>query len=336
MSTYAFQQKSREISRATSEVKKLELAKAVLQSNCLSVPQVKEICGYFLEDLDRFEFAKEAYKRTIDQDAFYDVYDSFAYFSTVFRLHDYILEEKAGNSHHSGGEGADVGEIRFPDYNYPNPQSYVGTKYCSNPMEEADFMNQFRQIRSVVNEQTKLLASVQLANSHCLSTAHMMKLSIVFGSEENKLNFLKQSYDAVYDVGNFHSASQVLKSNYNQQDFQRFLQSKSNNNTNPNPTYGCQLDQVEFENIRSKIERQSFNTSKINVTKSLLRNKGKCFSLSQIRTIVMLFDLENSKLAIVKFAYDFANDTRNYNQLSNTLQYSMSREDFENFLNSKR
>ncbi len=336
MSSYVFQQSVRGIERANSEASKLQLAKQLVQNNCFSVPQVKEICVLFLEDLDRLEFAKLAYKKTIHQNEFYDVYDSFAYFSTVFRLHDFILEEKAGSPHYGGGIG-NGGSVNFPNYNYPNPFNYAGVKFCANPLAEADFINFARQVAGSQNDQSKLIASLQIANSHCLSTAQMMKLSSVFSVEASKLNFLKQAYNAVYDAGNFHSASQVLQSNNNLQDFQRFIQNRGNGNGNGsiNPIYGCHLDNVEFENIRSKIERQNFNSSRVNLTKSLLRNKGKCFTVPQTREILLLFNFENSKLEMAKFAYDFTNDTQNYGQLVDLLQYSSSKQDFERFLESR-
>ncbi len=263
------------------------------------------------------------------------MYDSFAYFSTVFRLHDFILEEKAGTPHNGGGGGGNGGSINFPSYNYPNPLNYAGVKFCATPLPETDFMNFAMQVAGNRNDQSKLIASLQIANSHCLSTAQMMKLSSIFSAEESKLNFLKQAYDAVYDVGNYHSASQVLQSSNNLQDFHQFIQNKGNGGGGLNPTYGCQLDNVEFENIKSKIERQNFNSSKINLAKSLLRNKGKCFMASQIREILQLFNFENSKLEMAKFAYDFTNDTQNYAQLAVLLQYSSSKQDFERFLESK-
>ncbi|MFT5914234.1 MAG: hypothetical protein ACJAWV_000417 [Flammeovirgaceae bacterium] len=334
MSSYAFQQKSRAIGRATSESNKLQLAKQLVQNNCVSVPQVKELCGMFLEDLDRLEFAKLAYKKTVHQDEFYDVYDSFAYFSTVFRLHDFILEEKTGSPHHGGG-GGNGGTISFPNYNYPNPLNYSGAKFCSSPLQDIDFMNFAQQVKSNRNDNSKLTASLQIANSHCLSTAQMMKLSSILSEEQTKLNFLKQAYDAVYDVRNFHSASQVLQSSYNQQDFQRFIQSKNNGGGGSNPNYGCRIDNAEFATIKNQIERQNFNSSKINLAKSLLRNKGKCFVVSQVREILSIFSFENSKLEIAKFAYDFTNDTQNYAQLGVLLQYSSSKRDFEQFLESK-
>jgi hypothetical protein len=334
MSSYAFQQQSRGIARANSEANKLQLAKQILQGNCLSVPQVKELCSLFLEDLDRLEFAKLAYKKTVHQDQFYDVYDSFAYFSTVFRLHDFILEEKTGSPHHGGGTG-NGGTITFPNYNYPNPLNYSGAKFCSNPLPNVDFMNFARQVARNQNDQSKRVACLQIVTSHCLSTTQMMKFSSLFSEENNKLSFLKQAYDAVYDVENFHSASQVLQSNYNQQDFQQFIRNKNNAGGGTNPNYGCQIDNVEIENIRNQIERQNFNSSKINLTKSLLRNKGKCFRVGQIRKILSLFTFENSKLEIAKFAYDYTNNTQNYAQLADLLQYTSSKRDFERFLENK-
>jgi len=351
ISTYVFQQKAREVRNAKQEKGRLNKAKRIVESYCLTSEQVKEIASYFVNDFDRLLFAKAAYPKTFDQENFYDVYDAFAYFSTVFRLHDYVQEVRNdqlannGNGGNSNTPPAQGGNIVFPNYNYPDPGAYTGTTKCARPMTEAAFLYRLQDIKRKSTDQSKLLAAVNLANNECLSTSQVMKLSSMLSLEQNKLNLLKQSYDAVYDPINFKDASQIFSNSSSLNDFQNFLNVQiiiggggngNGGNTGGNGgNFSCQIDAAEFSRISQNIRSQVFNNTRLNTAKQIVRSKGKCFTASQARDLTKLFEFESAKIEFAKFCYDYTLNQSDYYQVNEAFEFNSSTEELNEFINGR-
>lgn len=69
---------------------KLSIAKQVLQNNCLTSTQVREVLGLFDFENTKLEYAKYAYSHTYDIGNYYKVNDAFEFESSVEELNKYI------------------------------------------------------------------------------------------------------------------------------------------------------------------------------------------------------------------------------------------------------
>lgn len=69
---------------------KLTIAKQVLQNNCLTASQVREVLGLFDFENTKLEYAKYAYAHTYDIGNYYKVNDAFEFESSVDDLNKYI------------------------------------------------------------------------------------------------------------------------------------------------------------------------------------------------------------------------------------------------------
>lgn len=74
----------------TFEDSKLTIAKQVLNNNCLTSAQVREIMKIFTYEDSRLTFAKFAYGHTYDTGNFYKVNDAFTFESSIDDLNNYI------------------------------------------------------------------------------------------------------------------------------------------------------------------------------------------------------------------------------------------------------
>jgi hypothetical protein len=83
MAPEAFASALRAIQNTASDMTRLEMAKSLLVSNCLSAQQVRDICRAFASESNRLEFAKAAYRRCCDPGNYIIVGDAFA--STLSR-----------------------------------------------------------------------------------------------------------------------------------------------------------------------------------------------------------------------------------------------------------
>jgi len=83
MAPDAFAAALRTIQNTASDMTRLEVAKSLLVSNCLSAQQVRDICRAFASEANRLEFAKAAYRRCCDPGNYIVVNEAFA--STLSR-----------------------------------------------------------------------------------------------------------------------------------------------------------------------------------------------------------------------------------------------------------
>jgi len=72
------------------EDSKMTLAKQVLNTNCLTSSQVREVMGLFTFEETKLDFAKYAYGHTYDLGNYYKVNDAFQFESSIEELNNYI------------------------------------------------------------------------------------------------------------------------------------------------------------------------------------------------------------------------------------------------------
>jgi hypothetical protein len=330
ISNFNFQQKKREIQNQFSESQKLLSSKQFVENNCVSSLQVKEIAVLFTDDYSRLDFAKTAFPRVFDRNNFYEVYNAFQNFSTVFMLHDFVLEWRRNNAGLNNNH-ANNSNLNFPNLIYPNHIGYNGVKKCDNPLNDNDFYTLAWDVNSQQNENDKINRLSQIIFNNCLTTAQTMKFATLLGNENTRLDFLKGAAGRIFDVNNYSQAVQVLNSQLIQQNFLSYI---GTGNTMDNNWGLCTISAQEFNDIKSRIAREKFNNTKLSLAKTILRTK-KCFATQQVRDLVKLFPFASDQLDLAKFAYDFTTDTQNYYTLTDAFTFDSDKEALIKFIESK-
>ncbi len=90
MNAATFEQAKQSLKSKPFEDNKLQIAKQILNSNCLSCAQVKEIIMLFNFEDSRLDFAKFAYGRTWDYSNYFTVNDAFKFSTSIDDLNAYI------------------------------------------------------------------------------------------------------------------------------------------------------------------------------------------------------------------------------------------------------
>jgi len=85
-----FQTAKNSISSKDFEDSKLTVAKQIVNTNCLTAQQVKEITMLFDFESTKLEFAKYCYHKTYDLGNYYKVNDAFEFEMTIDELNEYI------------------------------------------------------------------------------------------------------------------------------------------------------------------------------------------------------------------------------------------------------
>lgn len=329
ISNLFFQKEYGIISSTSNTISKLYYATNLTSANCLSSSQVKQVTMLFYTDQDKLEFCKAAYKNTVDKDNFYNVYDAFAYFSTVFRLHDYVLAQKNQTTINTITYTSD-----YPVYSYPDFTSYFGVTGCNSPLDESSFYNSYNTYKtSKMNENAKATAIKEFINMNCLSTSQIMKLTSILYMETSKLELLKAVYLKTYDRGNFGYADQLLTTSTYKLDFNNFI--KNNTTTTTIITNNCTVTTTDMTDIKNTINNSSFDNTKITIGKQAISAK-KCFTVNQIKEILGLYSFESSKLEMAKYVYDFCIDKSNYYQVNDVLSFTSSKDDLTNYIKGRQ
>jgi len=340
---FEFQKLKSQITLQKPENNMLNYAKQTIGNYCFTCAQVKEVLALFSSDYYRLDYAMSVYANVSDKENFYDVYDSFAYFSNVFRLHDYVNQSKGVHPNNNTKKDPHVvEEIVFPKYEYPSIDTYNGKTNCSLPLPDTDFMSRIQIIAREKKDQTKSALLSQFVKDNCVTTAQVMKLASMLSLETSRMTFAKEALTYVYDMGNYKQIGQVFSTMPYKKEIWNFIDNKQNNQQDnsqndviENNTKPCEVAAQDFELIKSYIVNTSFESAKVNAAKQQLKSRN-CFSVAQISDILAIFTFDDSKLEVAKFGYDYCNQQNEYLKISDTFSFSTSKDAFINFLKGKK
>ncbi|MEN8121023.1 MAG: DUF4476 domain-containing protein [Bacteroidota bacterium] len=327
ISNYQFQQKYNSIVAKKNEAQKLASAKSIAKKNCLSSEQVKKIAALFENDFNRLEFAEIAYLNTTDKSNFYEVYDAFAYFSTVFRLHDYI---KGQYKIITPKDDYVLTTLTFPDYNYPKHSDYKGHRGCSSVISDQVFIGQAQKIANANSDKVKLPLAKKNVTYYCLTTAQVMKITSLLSIESNRLTLAKLAYKRVYDKGNYNYMTQLFNNEFNRRELLKYI------NSSPYVVIkvDCKVTDKDLADIKAQIKKQSFSNTKMTLAKQVIKAK-KCFTTDQIIEILKLFSYDSLKIDLAKYSYDYVTDKENYYKTADLLRYEFDKQSLLEYYKNK-
>ena len=329
---HVFKQKRQSVIVQPTEDQKLNAALAIAANNCLSVEQVKAIADLFMDDFSRLEFAEAAWQNTVDRENFYYVYDAFAYFSTVFMLHDFVKASEGHPTDYLPPYEPPL-SLNFPAFDYPSYENYRGMTNCSYPIREDDFIKLARQVMANKSEVSRLMLLNEITHNNCLSVAQAMKFSSFLQSEENRLSFFYEAIPGIFDLGNLRFGAQMFANIPNKGKYNEMI----NKPMPPQPPVGpepCIVTDQEFSQIIISIKKESFNNTKLVLARQILRSK-QCFTVRQVKEIAKLFSFDDTRLDIAKFAWDYTIDRDNYYQVADVFSFKSHKDQLMKFLEGK-
>ncbi|HRY33304.1 MAG TPA: DUF4476 domain-containing protein [Bacteroidales bacterium] len=305
---------------------------ALLFDQCFNSHQVKQIAELFAHDWNKIEFLQSAYKRTTDQENYYEVYDALAKFSSVIRLYHYLQSYQPVSPPplHTPEPTRD---LHFPPYNYPAYVYYQSSNFCNPPVSDDDFIRQAREVFLQQNEPSRFFLLNAGLQGNCYTAAQIMKFASLLEQENNRLTFVKNAFTSTADTGNYTALVQLFSHLPYRESLLDFIK-KNRVPASPPPPPPCLVSTEEFNLVKETVNKQSFNATKVTVAKQVISAK-KCFTAQQIREIMKLFGFEESKLEIAKYAWDFCIDKQNYFSVNDAFTFSSSIEELNKFIQSK-
>lgn len=101
-----------------------------------------------------------------------------------------------------------------------------------------------------------------------------------------------------------------------------------------NSGYRGMLSYKEFEILKDKIKRNTFDKGKLEDAKML--TKDNRLTANQIADIARLFNYDSNRLEYAKYAFDYAYDRENYVVVSEAMSFDVNRKDLMRYVESFR
>jgi len=218
---------------------------------------------------------------------------------------------------------------------FPDPANYTGNKGCEGYLSDKQFLAFANSLAQFESDEDKAKICMEYVYTYCFNTAQVMKLAMLMEGENYRYVFFKTAYEKVYDMDNFLYVKQLLtisklKNGINEIYIVPSVEKPYATGTEEEADQ-CFISDEDFNKIKSDIRKESFSTTRMELTKSLLI-EYKCFSSNQIRDLLPLFSLESDKLEIAKYSYRYCIDRDNYSVVINFFTSAESRNEVSEYV----
>ncbi|MCS7162872.1 MAG: DUF4476 domain-containing protein [Bacteroidia bacterium] len=90
---------------------------------------------------------------------------------------------------------------------------------------------------------------------------------------------------------------------------------------------------TEIQRLAATLQREAFEDTRLQMAKAMISRN--CLRAADVQMLVGLFTLENAKLELAKFAYDYTHDLSNYLVVGDALGFSLSRTELAQYVQSR-
>lgn len=300
-----------------------------LNEHCTTL-QLQDVCYYLSNDEAKYKLCMAAYPRIIDKDNFFNIYNSFSLFSYAIKLY-HNTQVKDGFLIFENNNQLNVendNKIRFDRLIQQGDMLFA-----SNKFDEA--IESYEQAMTLKpGDQTPYL-KIKEVNRRKLELADTI-------NEENdknaQFNLLIQKGDILLLSNKFDEAIEVYEQAMilKPEDQMPYLKIKEVNIRKQSFTYvetDCSTGNGEFSQIMKVIKDEGFTDDQKQMAKNYIADK--CLSIEQLKSIVSLFSMDDDKLEVIKYIYNYIKFPEKMYLFRTELTYSSTKEEFDQFLRSK-
>ena len=295
--------------------------------------QLQDVCFYLNSDQEKYNLCVAAYPNIIDKDNFINIYNSFSSFSNAIRLY-------------RDTQGRD--EILSIQYDYQLSQ-----EQDRNAKFDL-FMHQGDVLLSVNNFDAAITAYLQAQAIKPNDPTPGMRIEEA-RRWQNELNIIHNQqgqnnikFDALIQQGDHLLAYNLFDeaiASYEEamilrpgdqtayarvKEANRRKQENSYTETTQVIEVPCHTGESEFSHIMTTIESQSFSDDRMEMAENQVSKN--CLSMEQLKQIVPLFSMDDDKLEMIKFMYDYAFFPEEMYQFRELLSFSSSKKELDEFL----
>lgn len=293
--------------------------------------QLQDACYYLTSDLSKYNLCIAAYANVIDHQNFFNIYDSFSRLSYAMKLYHDTQERDElmylENTYQLGGAN-DI-DSRFDLLIVKGDLLLASNKFDEAIEAYAEAMelkprNSITQqkIIEVNNRRVELTNSLAEEKNREQMFYRLLRqgdAELMANQFEKAINFYEQAMNLI--PGNPIAYKKIKEANQLKQEYVDVT------------VVDCQTDENEFSHIIAAIKDKNYSSEMRELSKTYISKK--CFSIGQYKEIVGLFRVDDHKLEIIKYFYDFMDDTSKMYEFRNVFAYSSTKSKLDEFLLGK-
>lgn len=179
------------------EERQMSYVKSIVQNNCYTTDQLKQLLLTFQAEMDRLEIAKPAYLHLSDR-------TNFAQLNAVFKYQS-IKDSYAAFAQ--------------------DQENILKQKnlQCSQAIDAAAFGQLHSKVKNSGYENEKLITAKKSLINVCLSSEQAQQLAMLFTHDREKLECLKCAYPVIVDKENAAQLANQFQFSETKQDFLKFI-----------------------------------------------------------------------------------------------------------------
>jgi hypothetical protein len=93
-------------------------------------------------------------------------------------------------------------------------------------------------------------------------------------------------------------------------------------------------NQTDMDDLKKRVDDRITDGDKIKLMESVLKNRN--YTTDQMRVMLNWLSFDDSKVTLAKWGYDYVSNKENYWKLESEFTFSSSKEEFNNYISSKR
>ena len=332
------------IQTTTNHLTRYNDALKYFSSTHATTKQLQDVCFYLNNDEDKYNLCLIAYPNILDKDNFINIYNSFSSISRAIELY-------------RNTQGKD--EILSVQYNYQlDIEKDINTKFDLH-MHQGDVLLSANKFDEAIKSYLMAQSLKPQSNSPSIKIQEARRWEKELSKLNNQNNQNNIKFDAQIQQGDhllaynlFDEAilsyeramslkpgdqsaySRIKEANRRKQEFNTI---KTVETISEDPIEiieeECFTEEDEFSYIISSIESQSFSSDKKNMARKQISKN--CLSMEQVREIIPLFSMDDDKLEMLKYIYDYVKTPDKMYLLRDLLTFSSSQKEFDEFLIDK-
>lgn len=183
--------------KANDDEAKYRYLNQIIELNCFSVSQIKQLIEQITIDMDRLNASKKAYIHITDKENIALLLPLFTYpvmkesFMSFLKEQENIIKQK-------------------------NLQ-------CKEPVNDSKFESVFNKIKDTTYENEKLKISKKLLVDICLSSLQIKKISELFTHDREKLEFMKSAVNILTDKENANTLAEEFQFKGTKDEFLKYI-----------------------------------------------------------------------------------------------------------------
>lgn len=201
----------------------------------------------------------------------------------------------------------------------PAPQNTTTDKpstaaVCNQTMSAATHNRVLTSIGNQPSDPARLIVAKQAAKYNCLTADQITAIMRQFYADDARIEFAAYAQRYCTDLQHFYQVNDAFSATNSAIKLQEALDN-GKFRSEQTPTYkpeacGYTLTRADFERLSSSLDQQTQDDARAIVAKQAIQNA--CLTADQIKTILMKFSEEATRIQFASYAYTRCSDVYNY------------------------